>query len=509
MDADAIAVASKCIRSRWSVVSWCALGLVALLGCGGSGATGSEDADGTMGLDTQSDADAGRPDGEESGAGDVVDDAWPVPPDVPATCGNGVVDPGEECDDGNRMNGDECDWACHSGPGESPGLGPHDPAVTGFDAGADILPVETTEPISDGSNATLVWGETNYATVVGSAMGGVVTDPTTFIRFGTDGRRIGTEWRYLDDVSPQGYMDLVWNGDGYGLAWCADDASLWFVELDREGKPIYPPLEPVTVTDLCDPTLVWDGERYGLFWTLADLDAWTTGEEWIPGTDIYYVALGHRGVLLTDVVLEYHNDAGHVCGPDASTSGASHLVAFMNDPTACRGTDEYGCTTVLAVSRDGTRLREPVIMAAGGRSAVDTASADGHFGVLLDSLDPFGVHLAIFSDTGELLGPPVPVRLPGFFILTGAGTGIALAWGRDGWAVAYLNGDRGMFEPVSGVIRLDRVGRLVDVVPAGMSECFGGGNPGRPLDLAFDGGGFGLLCFQPGAVAFGRFVLEP
>jgi cysteine-rich repeat protein/YVTN family beta-propeller protein len=27
-------------------------------------------------------------------------------------CGNGVIDPGEECDDGNLINGDGCDWNC-------------------------------------------------------------------------------------------------------------------------------------------------------------------------------------------------------------------------------------------------------------------------------------------------------------------------------------------------------------------------------------------------------------
>jgi cysteine-rich repeat protein len=29
------------------------------------------------------------------------------------TCGNGVVDPGEDCDDGNRQSGDGCTLACH------------------------------------------------------------------------------------------------------------------------------------------------------------------------------------------------------------------------------------------------------------------------------------------------------------------------------------------------------------------------------------------------------------
>src|SRR5471032_871374 len=34
--------------------------------------------------------------------------------DTPATCGNGVVDPGEACDDGNTNNGDGCSSTCQT-----------------------------------------------------------------------------------------------------------------------------------------------------------------------------------------------------------------------------------------------------------------------------------------------------------------------------------------------------------------------------------------------------------
>jgi cysteine-rich repeat protein len=38
-------------------------------------------------------------------------DCWPNPRPV-RVCGNGVVDPGEECDDGNLVRGDGCSPAC-------------------------------------------------------------------------------------------------------------------------------------------------------------------------------------------------------------------------------------------------------------------------------------------------------------------------------------------------------------------------------------------------------------
>lgn len=31
---------------------------------------------------------------------------------MPSTCGNGTLDPGEECDDGNQLNGDACPSTC-------------------------------------------------------------------------------------------------------------------------------------------------------------------------------------------------------------------------------------------------------------------------------------------------------------------------------------------------------------------------------------------------------------
>jgi cysteine-rich repeat protein len=37
-------------------------------------------------------------------------------------CGNGVLNPGEECDDGNLLNGDECDSSCHVLPTATPSV---------------------------------------------------------------------------------------------------------------------------------------------------------------------------------------------------------------------------------------------------------------------------------------------------------------------------------------------------------------------------------------------------
>lgn len=38
-----------------------------------------------------------------------------LPPNL-CCCGNGAVEPGEQCDDGNHVDGDGCDYACQLEP---------------------------------------------------------------------------------------------------------------------------------------------------------------------------------------------------------------------------------------------------------------------------------------------------------------------------------------------------------------------------------------------------------
>jgi cysteine-rich repeat protein len=64
----------------------------------------------------------------------IVDCGRLLPPVLPATCGNGQLDPGEECDDGNAYDGDGCTRLCQiecssesgpcpASPGRTPACG--------------------------------------------------------------------------------------------------------------------------------------------------------------------------------------------------------------------------------------------------------------------------------------------------------------------------------------------------------------------------------------------------
>jgi cysteine-rich repeat protein len=55
----------------------------------------------------------GNDSGTPNDAGGGTQDSGPAGDAGPNLCGNGVVDPGEDCDDGNRLNLDGCDSTCH------------------------------------------------------------------------------------------------------------------------------------------------------------------------------------------------------------------------------------------------------------------------------------------------------------------------------------------------------------------------------------------------------------
>jgi cysteine-rich repeat protein len=79
--------------------------------------------------------DSGGAGGGASRGGSAGHDAGPIPIDAPGmeanppqTCGNGVLDPGEQCDDGNKLFGDgcsaDCQIECYSSCGRCGTAGP-------------------------------------------------------------------------------------------------------------------------------------------------------------------------------------------------------------------------------------------------------------------------------------------------------------------------------------------------------------------------------------------------
>lgn len=100
--------------------------------------------------------DAYRPRDDSGGIEDVLPEIATFPP----TCGDGTVGPAEECDDGNRENGDGCDWLCHSGAGsfEYP---PPDPTVPPVTLSGGPVTVVAESEVMHGDWA-VAWGPDAY-----------------------------------------------------------------------------------------------------------------------------------------------------------------------------------------------------------------------------------------------------------------------------------------------------------------------------------------------------------
>ncbi|MBN1772307.1 MAG: DUF4215 domain-containing protein [Deltaproteobacteria bacterium] len=98
--------------SMWFVV-WIVLGLLATAACGGGDSTVTDDG----GTDVEEIGDVedvpdDATDVPDRVDGDVIDEGTEAETDVSPTCGDGIVDLGEDCDDANDVEGDGCDNDC-------------------------------------------------------------------------------------------------------------------------------------------------------------------------------------------------------------------------------------------------------------------------------------------------------------------------------------------------------------------------------------------------------------
>lgn len=179
--------------------------------------------------------------------------AWDGP-----LCGNGIVEQGEECDDGNRLNCDDCSMSCkieyHScdtildafseGDAEVEDIPPAPPEPT-----TALIKVESGSDPSDSVDRcemplNVIWTGSFFSVVYFTGLRSLGMK-----RFDTDGIVIGRDWIYnpVEELGITAY-DFCWNGhDGFGLAW-VEGLSAYFMRLNADGKPI---AGPVRVCDNC------------------------------------------------------------------------------------------------------------------------------------------------------------------------------------------------------------------------------------------------------------------
>lgn len=119
----------------------------------------------------------------------------------PALCGNHMIDPGEQCDDGNRVSGDGCDFMCRA---ENPVDGGADRATDGGDGGGEGE--GAPEAVPDLTDPDGVDGIPESPSKDGA---GTETAPDLPVDAGADGPLLDTPPDVPVDTAPDSLLDLA------------------------------------------------------------------------------------------------------------------------------------------------------------------------------------------------------------------------------------------------------------------------------------------------------------
>ncbi|MBN1774081.1 MAG: hypothetical protein JXB32_22670 [Deltaproteobacteria bacterium] len=465
-----------------------ALVLLVVVGCSGASVVGAQDGD-----DGRADS-SGMSDGEVADGGDGGwEDAEP-PPVAPPHCGDGVLDPDEECDDGNRLDGDDCDWLCRLGPGEPVDDTP-DPSVGDLERDLPWTSVVSPSPpafVGYNPSLPLLWTGSAYATawILVDSDGGRGED-AQFRLFDRLGRRTVPDWTYPDWHFET--LDLAWSGRFFALVW-SSDGPLWAMILDDVGKPLVGPFTLVEGSAGSDVTVTWDGEAFAAVWRWGDA---------AEGSDLGIARFDEVGSILSVVSSVYEAPPGtNLARPSSASSPAATVTAFIEFPEVPPALDYICRLGWLASTRDAELLRPPAELGQAQWRPMTIEWGERGFGLAFvpayTSTDP--VHLALLDPAGMLVGPVRPVcsdfQLCSRFM--------AMAWGAGGWVIVCDQASA----PEIYLMRTDASGTLISTTDLDEPRV-GPVGPLAPVSVAFDGEGFGVLGRNSGGLVFTRYVVVP
>ncbi len=419
---------------------WLVCGFSLLIACPSCG-------DGTT---VTAEVDDGGEDGDEGEAPDgVVDasdeletrrdrgadiDAAVDAPALPPACGDGHLDPGEECDDGNRLDGDECDWECRVGPGGAFEYPDPDPSVAPLEPGGSVVEsVPADEDVAgvagDARSLALAWGSRSYA------LGYVVDAPQNGLRVRMlDERGAATSAVWSRDVPwtpPR--MLLGWAGDAFQLFWSTGDRTpVTRVLLDEEATELSFPTELLVPTRefayLALQSLACREDRYALLVALCAADWNASFEGCVPRIQ----AADATGDEPPDVLaLEPYDDPDEV---PASLVGLADGFAWTDGSRVLLLSSELAITAwsgFLSCMDDCPAKDWVDVVSTGDGLLVFWAQAD------LASPDDLALWAVRVEDTGVLAGPPRPVVRSLAPRGLSSGCELQAAWGSAGAVVAY------------------------------------------------------------------------
>jgi cysteine-rich repeat protein len=433
----------------------------------------------------------------------VLDEADASPPDdsdgetfaLPPVCGDGNVDPGEECDDGNRMNDDGCDWRCRVGDGTFEYPPPESGASEVTPVAPPLAVVPDAEFTETDGRARLAWGSGAFGLAY------PVDQPYLAVRFRTldvNGATVAGPWETMVAWS-QPAIALVWNGVDFALFRRRfERGALFMTRIGLSATEIFPereiPLESLPGgTDLMLESAVWGRERYALAYSMP------VSAEWDGGWVIHAVTAG--GDLAGDPIR---------AEPWDEISGLGQIVALP---------DGFGVSNGVRALMLGPDLRlrgwtgsisvvGTVLWAHGQHMAVAEDRLLFCFGTARTEGDrtQYDLWEVGVGFDGDLLFPP---RIIAGNI--GEMDEIAVAYGAAGLLVAVSgrpSGTGGI-----SVLNTDRWGNVLsgptNVESEGGRALLGG------IEVAADDLGYGLVFYGSGStpeartVLFSRYVPAP
>jgi cysteine-rich repeat protein len=272
---------------------------------------------------------------------DVEFDYLDIPGDFvpdPEPCGNGVLDPGEECDDGNTNDNDECNNRCllpRCGDGsvwhamedcDPPGT--VRPCMTGCDSagqewcqafcrweGACEPPVETCgngadddcdglvdsiirlvpavalsdSPVDGAGANAMAWTGSEFAVVWRGDLA-----RTVLSRLDEWGRKV--DWDRDIVIGSERPLGFFWTGSLLGhICYSSGEINGLFLQpLDPHGLPAYPPVFLYSSDSFQGTFAQWSGEAYGILFK----------NNYPPPTGVFFKSASADGVHVSDAVLE-------------------------------------------------------------------------------------------------------------------------------------------------------------------------------------------------------------
>jgi cysteine-rich repeat protein len=414
-----------------------AAALACLPSCGGhskpqddASFDGDKDGDLEFNSDAEDDDDADR--------ASSLDSDIDSPEDVP-DCGDGVLDSAEDCDDGNRLNNDGCDWLCRIGNGD-PQPAPDDSFSPYRYEGAPVeLETAPSGIHGAGERLPLAWTGSDLATVIIGAGYGSTGMELDFIRFDRDGERLDDEWIAESVIWATG-LDLVWTGEHYALFF-SNLGNLFMMLLNSTGKK------------LSDPSIL-------------------TGDPCLSMSSAELASEGHA--VAWDIEEYIEGGIDEICvGNDEHSALGAYVSLFADDSS-------------------GSMLAGPLQVIAGQQTFSDIAASS--YGFAIASVSRLDIR-----QLGSVSFMSIDEEISGVVSATNLSHGVdrpsVVFGGEEYWVVWNHEEDD---EPVDGdseidelcVARFSPVGVLVDA-PTCIAPT-GSGHLGEPR-ISFGDGGLGIV----------------